>query len=82
MKNYSPWILWLGILLTSLSAYSQVETGVPAFSTVQNMGIDTINVANLNSHLAFPIVNKPGRGLPFYYTLSYDSSVWVYAIHS
>ena len=35
-----------------------------------------INVGSLNVHFSIPVLNKAGRGLPFYYNLSYDSSVW------
>ncbi len=31
---------------------------------------------NLNSHFEFPVIHKPGRGLPFDYILSFDNSVW------
>ncbi len=37
---------------------------------------DTVNNANLNVHFEIPIVNNAGRGMPFYYRLGYDSSIW------
>jgi RHS repeat-associated protein len=37
---------------------------------------DSIDVANLNAHISVPVINKAGRGMPFTYGLSYDSSVW------
>ena len=61
--------------LTSIAA-AQVVTGTYPFGTFDNKGIDSIDLGNLNVHLTIPIINKPGRGLPFYYNLSYDSSVW------
>jgi RHS repeat-associated protein len=39
-------------------------------------GPDIINLGNLNMHFTFPVFAKPGRGMPFTYTLSFDSSVW------
>src|SRR5262249_37624690 len=39
-------------------------------------GPDVTNLGNLNVHYAFPIFSKPGRGMPFNYALSFDSSVW------
>src|SRR5262249_25631286 len=39
-------------------------------------GPDVTNLGNLNVHYTFPIFSKPGRGLPFNYALSSDSSVW------
>ena len=35
-----------------------------------------IDNVNLNVHIDIPIITKPGRGMPFNYSLSYDSSVW------
>ena len=39
-------------------------------------GPDSVNLGSLNVHLDVPVVNKAGRGMPFTYTLSYDSSVY------
>lgn len=62
-------------LFTSF-ATAQVITGNYPFGTFDNKGVDTINLGNLNIHLAIPVIQKAGRGLPFFYTLVYDSSVW------
>lgn len=35
-----------------------------------------MNLGNLNVHFSIPIVSKAGRGMPFTYLLSYDSSIW------
>lgn len=35
-----------------------------------------VNLGNLNIHFGVPIFSRPGRGIPFSYVLSYDSSVW------
>jgi hypothetical protein len=59
------------------AASCQVSTSNYAYGTFDNKGFDTINVGNLNTHFSIPVINKPGRGLPFSYNLSYDSSVWV-----
>jgi hypothetical protein len=65
------------LLVVSASfAYSQVATGSYPYGTFDNKGFDTINVGNLNVHFSIPIINKPGRGLPFWYNLGYDSSIW------
>jgi RHS repeat-associated protein len=52
-----------------------VATGTPPFGSFSG-GPDVINNGNLNVHWNFPVVNKPGRGLPFNYNLKYDTSVW------
>jgi RHS repeat-associated protein len=57
-------------------AFSQPIIGTPPFGSFAG-GPDTINLANLNVHWTFPILSKPGRGLPLNYALNYDSSIWV-----
>ena len=39
-------------------------------------GPDVINLGNLNVHLPVPVIQKAGRGMPFTYDLTYDSSIW------
>ena len=55
--------------------HAQVTTGTPRFGSFGG-GPDVVNLANLNSHLDIPVVNKAGRGTNFTYDLNYDSSVW------
>lgn len=67
-----------GLAILALSAVStpgQVATGTPPFGSYAG-GPDVINLANLNSHIDVPIMNKPGRGMAFTYDMVYDSSVW------
>jgi RHS repeat-associated protein len=61
--------------LVSAIAFSQAATGTPPFGSFAG-GPDVINLANLNVHWDFPIISKPGRGLPFNYALRFDNSVW------
>jgi RHS repeat-associated protein len=70
-------VLMLSILLalTSVHMLAQVQTGTPPFGSFGG-GPDVINLANLNSHIAIPVLHKAGRGTNFTYDLSYDSSVW------
>jgi hypothetical protein len=63
-------------LLPSAGA-AQVITGLPPFGSFWGGSFDTVNDANLNVFFTIPLVNKAGRGLPFYYALAYSSSVWV-----
>jgi RHS repeat-associated protein len=65
----------LVFILSASYAFSQAQTGKPAFSTL-TAGPDVINLGNLNLHLDVPVLNKAGRGLPFYYTLTYDGLIW------
>ncbi|MGB6481991.1 MAG: RHS repeat-associated core domain-containing protein [Candidatus Acidiferrales bacterium] len=58
-----------------MTVRAQVQTGTPPFGTFGG-GPDVINLANLNSHITVPVLNKAGRGQNFVYNITYDSSVW------
>ena len=62
------------LLVCSASAAGQVATGTPLFGSFSG-GPDIVNNADLNVHLQVPIEQKNGF-VPFYYILTYDSSVW------
>ncbi len=68
-------ILLIVIFVVSIAAAQGPATGIPPFSSSTG-GPDVIDLANLNSHLDIPVLNKPGRGTNFTYDLGYDSSVW------
>jgi hypothetical protein len=63
------------VLVYCLPSSAQVTTGAPPFGSFGG-GPDVINLANLNAHIAVPVLNKAGRGTAFTYNLSYDTSVW------
>src|SRR5580704_3619613 len=63
------------VLMHCLPSAAQVTTGTPPLASFSG-GPDVINLANLNSHLAIPVLHTPGRGTNFTYDLSYDTSVW------
>src|SRR5260370_13336654 len=67
--------LMIVLTLTAGVASAQVTIGTPPFGSFGG-GPDVINLANLNSHIGIPVINKPGRGTNFTYTLSYDGTVW------
>jgi RHS repeat-associated protein len=54
----------------------QIATGMPPFGSFGGGSFDTINLGNLDVHFCIPVVTKAGRGLPFNYSLCYDSSIW------
>lgn len=64
------------LIVAPSSAVSQVATGFPPFAPMQNSSFDSVDLDDLNVHFAIPIVQKQGRGMPFTYILSYDSSIW------
>jgi RHS repeat-associated protein len=65
----------VSVLCTS-TLLGQVATGTYNYGTFDTLGFDTVNVGNLDVHFAIPVLNKIGRGIPFSYALTYDSSVW------
>ena len=69
-------ILLAVILLFAKVSFAQVETGTPPFGSFGGGSFDTVDLANLDDHFSIPIINKAGRGTPFYYSLSYDNSIW------
>jgi len=69
--------LMIVLTLAAEAALAQVPTGTPPFGTfASNSAPDVIDLANLNAHIAVPVLHKAGRGLDFTYDLSYDSSIW------
>jgi RHS repeat-associated protein len=68
------WVI-SAILLVAVTAVAQVSTGTTPLGSFSS-GPDVINLGNLNMHFAVPVISKPGRGTPFDYILSFDSSVW------
>jgi RHS repeat-associated protein len=75
MKFSSTHLVLIVVLSAGVSS-AQVSTGTPAFGSFGGGPFDTVNVGNLNVHFAIPVLNKAGRGIPFSYDLSYDSSIW------
>jgi hypothetical protein len=63
------------LTLFSWPLAGQVSTGTQPMGSFSS-GPDIINLGNLNVHFDFPVFAKPGRGMPFTYILSFDSSVW------
>src|SRR5262249_33956241 len=61
--------------LTTFAA-AQSRTDVGPFGTAAGGPFDRLNLATLNVHFDIPIIQKAGRGLPFFYILSFDSNVW------
>ena len=63
-------------IFVSCLALAQPTPGLPPFGSFSGGPFDTINNANLNVHFGIPVFSRAGRGIPFSYTLTYDSSVW------
>jgi RHS repeat-associated protein len=69
------WIISVLLVLAELSA-AQVATGTPNFGSFGGGPFDTVNLGNLNSRFSISIMSKAGRGKPFRYSLTNDSSIW------
>ncbi|HXM23564.1 MAG TPA: hypothetical protein VN948_20070 [Terriglobales bacterium] len=70
-------LLFLAVLLAAQLSFGQGPvTGTPKFNSFGGGPFDIINLGNLNVHFAIPVIHKAGRGLPFNYDISYDSSIW------
>ena len=69
-------LLFALTLLVARSASAQVATGMPPFGSFSGGPIDVVDNSNLNVHIQVPVINKAGRGMPFNYALTYDSSIW------
>jgi hypothetical protein len=68
--------LVLIVMFMVATAASQVTTGAQPFGSFGGGPFDTVNLGNLNVHFSIPVIHKAGRGMPFTYDLSYDSSLW------
>jgi hypothetical protein len=63
------------ICLFASSSFAQT-TGVPPFRPVDAGQFDAVNIGNLNTNFAIPIVSTPSRGKSFNLSLVYDSLTW------
>ncbi|HWR14122.1 MAG TPA: RHS repeat-associated core domain-containing protein [Terriglobales bacterium] len=64
------------IAFLAVSAFGQTVTG-PAPSTSQQSNVfDSVNLGSLNVYFDIPVINKAGRGIPFVYSVTYNSSMW------
>jgi len=75
VRSHRLFLALFVLALCPLIAPAQVQTGTPVFGSFSG-GPDIINLANLNSHITIPVLNKSGRGMNFNYNLIYDSSIW------
>ena len=64
------------VLISCVVSAQTVGTGAYPFASFDSPGFDSINLGNLNTTFAIPIVQKSGRGLPFSYVLQYEGLVW------
>jgi hypothetical protein len=64
------------LLLSPVHSFGQAAIGMQYFGSFGGGPFDNLNLGNLNNHLDIPIRNKAGRGMPFAYDLTYDSTLW------
>jgi RHS repeat-associated protein len=75
MKRSSRCLALFAILAVGTSS-AQVARGTPPFGSFGG-GPDVLNLGNLNVHFSIPVLSRAGRGVPFAFNLSYDTSIWV-----
>src|SRR5260370_34261383 len=63
------------MLLMSLAYAAQVAAGPVPFGSFGGGPFGSVNLSDLNVNFVVPVVDKAGRGIPFAYALSYNSSV-------
>jgi hypothetical protein len=76
MARLNAPVVFVAILILSSVSWGQVTGGSPVFGSLAGGTFDTVDLGNLNVHFGIPVLHKAGRGVPFTYDLSYDSSVW------
>lgn len=69
-------IAYVLFVFIPIAMFGQVATGAQPFGSFGGRRFDTINLGSLNVHFSLPVAHKAGRGLPFIYDISYDSSLW------
>ena len=79
MKHYSKYFIAIAVLWGAIAG-AQVVTGTPPFGSFGGGPFDTVNLGNLNVHFSIPVLRKAGRGMPFTYDISYDSSIWTQGV--
>ena len=76
MKPLHCLLILATVVILVIAAPAQVATGTPPFGSYGGGPFDTVNLGNLNAHFAIPVFSRNGRGTPFYYNFTYDSSIW------
>src|SRR5712691_7478488 len=64
------------LALAACPASGQVQLGTPKYGSFGGGPVDMVNLGNLNTHFIFPVLHKPGRGLPLNFDLTYDNTFW------
>lgn len=65
-------LVWVSLF----AAAQQPITGIPPLSSTAGGPFDTVNLANLDVHFSIPVFSRAGKGIPFFYNLTYDSLIW------
>ena len=64
------------LLSCAVISAQTVGTGAYPFASFDTRGFDSVNIGNLNTRFNIPIVSKPGRGLPFNYSIQNEGLIW------
>jgi RHS repeat-associated protein len=76
--NRSIYAVCVAVTLFAVLTVSpaQVPTGTPPFGSFGGGPFDVVNLGNLNAHFDINVRTKAGRGMPFTYDITYDTSIW------
>ncbi len=71
-------LVWLFVIvLFAKTTVAQIlGTGRYSFGSFDDRGFDSVNLGNLNVRFNVPLVNRPGRGMGFNYSIQYEGKVW------
>ncbi|HET6841442.1 MAG TPA: RHS repeat-associated core domain-containing protein [Candidatus Angelobacter sp.] len=69
-------LVTIAVLLMSACAIAQIATDPQPFASYGGGPFDLVNLGSLNVNFNIPIVQKTGRGAPFFYNLSYNNLIW------
>jgi YD repeat-containing protein len=65
------------LLFVGVASYGQSSaTGLPPYNSFDSVGLDNINLSNLNVNLVIPLYTRKGRGVNFGMSLVYNSASW------
>jgi len=67
-------------VVTTFASAQVWEIGKPKFGSFGGGPVDIIDLGNLNAHFTVPVLHKAGRGIPFNFDLTYDTTFWYPAV--
>lgn len=77
IRTYRSLFVMIVVAFAVSVASAQVwQIGTPKFGSFAGGPVDTVNLGNLNVHFSFSVLHKAGRGIPFDFAPTYDTTFW------